>query len=141
MADQLVVKSFRHINGAPARFVDLQIVNRGTNTVVEDLTTNSLGTVSLYLAPGQYDWLILGARIPFDVIDPGQPEPLPPHVHDQSTPAATWTVTHNRGSKPPIVLVLDADPSEPVFASLAYPDLNTITVELPSAETGKAYIP
>lgn len=61
-------------------------------------------------------------------------------VHVQSTPAATWTITHNLGTKPAVVLELASDPDALVFTDLTYPDLNTVVVEWPTAESGKAYL-
>lgn len=58
----------------------------------------------------------------------------------QDTPAATWTVQHNLGRKPAVVLFLDEDPNTPVYTDITYPDLNTVVVEWPSPETGWAEI-
>lgn len=62
------------------------------------------------------------------------------YVHVQSTPAATWTVQHNLGTKPPLVFELASDPNSMVMTDVTYPSLNTAVVEWPSAESGKAYI-
>lgn len=62
------------------------------------------------------------------------------YVHVQTAPAASWPVTHNRGARPPVVLFLDSAPEEPVFADVTYVDDDHVLIELPSPETGKAYI-
>jgi hypothetical protein len=53
----LVRENFRYVNGLVARNELVRVVFRGTNTLV-----------TLYVAEsGFYDFLALGARIPFDV--------------------------------------------------------------------------
>lgn len=58
----------------------------------------------------------------------------------QLAPAATWTWVHNLNSRPAVMLFLDSDLTEPVITDVSYPDLNTVVIEWPSPETGKAYI-
>lgn len=137
MTAQLVSRNFRHINGAPARFVDVDVVLRDTSTVVASVQTDSLGFAAVYLEPDQYDWMALGARIPFDVV---APMAAPPFVHTQSAAAATWDITHNIGYKPEVLLFLDPDPTEQVYTDIVYSDENVVHVEWPSPVTGKAYI-
>ncbi len=62
------------------------------------------------------------------------------YIHEQTTPAATWTIEHGLGSRPDLLLFLDSFPDEPVFTDVTYPDENTAVVEWPSEETGKVYI-
>ena len=62
-------------------------------------------------------------------------------MHTQTTPAATWTITHNRAANPPVTLFLSSAPTEPVFTDVTYPDTATIVIEWPSPESGKAYFP
>lgn len=69
--------------------------------------------------------------------DPSGAAPLAFHF---AAPAATWTLIHNRGSYPPVVLFTDADGDEPVWTDVSYPDVNTTVVEWPSPTTGSAYI-
>lgn len=137
MTARLVTRQFRHLNGGVARGVNIQVVLRGSSTVLADLVTDQLGTASLYLEPGQYDWLALGYRFPFDVEDLN----VEPFIHNQTSPAATWTITHGRGTKPDVAIFLDDDLTERVWADLSYPDLSTVVVQLPSASSGKAFIP
>lgn len=58
----------------------------------------------------------------------------------QSAAAATWTWVHNLGTRPAVTLFLSGAPSELVYTDVSYPDLNTVVIEWPSAESGKAYI-
>lgn len=141
MADILVRQVFRHANGKLAANTLVEVTLRNDDDVILDETTDAFGTVVVYLPPGSYDWLVLGDRTPFDVLAPGVSAPTPPHIHSQPTPAATWTITHNRNSKPPVVVVLDGAEDEPVFTGVTYPDLNTAVVEMPEALAGTAYIP
>lgn len=67
---------------------------------------------------------------------PGPPGASGGTYSQQFTSAATWTVQHNLGSKPEIVLVID---DERVYAGVTYPDNNTAVVEWPSAQSGWAY--
>lgn len=140
MVAQLVSENFRHANGSLARFVPVKVLIRSTLVEVASAVTDELGAVHIYLEPGQYDWLAVGATIPFDVVS-GDGDPVPPFVHVQSTPSASWLINHNRGTKPDIVIVLDTDPTARVWSDVSYPDLNNAVVELPLAESGRAYIP
>lgn len=141
MALQLVSKTFRHASGQLARGVVVGVHYRDTGIEVASLITDQLGTIHHYFNPGMYDWIVLGARIPFDVIDSGGGTGgEPPYIHTQSSPASTWTVVHNRGTKPPVVIELAAFPGEAVYTDVTYQDLNTLIIELPSAASGAAYI-
>lgn len=62
------------------------------------------------------------------------------YVYTQSAPAATWTITHNLNTVLSVVLLTDALPGIPQITDVSYPDLNTVVVEWPSPETGKAYL-
>jgi hypothetical protein len=62
------------------------------------------------------------------------------YTQPSDSPAATWTWIHNLNSRPPITTFLDSDPEEPVITDVFYPDLNTVVIEWPSPESGKAYI-
>jgi len=140
MATHLVERTFRHINGQPARHIQVQIVNRGTSApVLQTLTTNELGFAWTYIDVGQYDWLALGARIPFDVeSNIGAAEQF---VHTQGSAAAQWTINHDRGGRPAVVLMPDSDPGERVYTDLTYVSDSQILVTWPSPVSGKAYIP
>jgi hypothetical protein len=61
-------------------------------------------------------------------------------VFHQTSPAATWTIIHPLASKPPIVIVLDDDPTVPVFTDTFYIDNATVALEFPVPTTGYAYL-
>lgn len=71
--------------------------------------------------------------------DPGADANPPIAVHF-TNPAAQWTVTHNRNSRPDVVLVEDSDPNTPVITDVEYPDLNTVIITWPAPTTGWVYI-
>lgn len=137
----LVTRNFRRASGVLAKGVSVDVVVRDTDTVVASFVTDELGFGSVYLPAGSYDFTSDDPvfRIPFDVVDESGGGSTP-FVHTQSTPAATWTVIHMRGTKPDVVITLDDDVTERIWSSLSYPDLNTVVVELPVAASGKAYI-
>lgn len=141
MVAQLVTRNFERASGAPLRYHDVQVTDRGADPVLFAGVTDQVGFLSAYLEPGSYDWMVDGYRVPFDVTAPVTVSPSPPFIHTQAVAAATWTILHNRGTKPDLVIILDSDPNTRAYTDVAYPDLNTAVVELPVAATGKAYIP
>lgn len=60
------------------------------------------------------------------------------YIHDQGTPATTWTITHNL-NKYPAVTVVDTANTE-VIGEVQYTNTNTLTVTFSSAFSGKAYL-
>lgn len=60
------------------------------------------------------------------------------YTFTQTTPAAQWTIPHNLGRHPPIVLRLTTAPDEPVYTDVSYVDVNTALVTWPSPESGWA---
>jgi len=62
------------------------------------------------------------------------------YVHTQSTPAASWNISHGLNTVPAVVWMLDSVPSEPVWVDYTVVDLNNISVSWNSAESGKAYL-
>lgn len=68
------------------------------------------------------------------------PVVVPAFKHHQTSPAAEWTLVHNRNTKPDVVLIPDTDGDERVYTDVTYPDESTVLVEWPSPTTGWAYI-
>lgn len=58
------------------------------------------------------------------------------YLHTQSSPAATWTITHNLGVRPNID-VLDSSGSE-IIADVQHASTNVAVVTFPSPAIGKA---
>lgn len=58
----------------------------------------------------------------------------------QSSPAATWTLTHNLGIYPVPVVLLDDNPDRPVWTDVDYTDANSFTLTFPTPVTGWVHI-
>jgi len=76
------------------------------------------------------------------VVDPagGGGSTYQPQQYHQTSPAATWTISHVLGGAPGVVLILDSAPNEQVYTDIKYPDDHTVVVEWPTAVSGWAYI-
>jgi hypothetical protein len=57
---------------------------------------------------------------------------------NQTTPATTWTFTHNLGQKYPIVQVFDEDGKVIIPSEIIMVDSSTTTITFPLAQAGKA---
>lgn len=75
---------------------------------------------------------------------PGPPGPsggaAAAFVHNQLSPSATWTITHNLGMYPAGVVVVDSASTTVEGANITYPNDNTIVLSWLSAFAGIAYI-
>lgn len=60
------------------------------------------------------------------------------YTHTQSTPAASWAITHNLGRYPQVTVVDNAGVR--LFPDLTYDSLNTVTVTHAVPTTGSAYL-
>jgi hypothetical protein len=60
------------------------------------------------------------------------------YVHDQPSPASTWTISHGLGFTPNISVVDSA--GTVVEGSYNYPDSNTVVATFSSQFSGKAYL-
>lgn len=60
------------------------------------------------------------------------------YTHNQTTPAAVWSVEHNLG-KYPMVSVVDSTKAV-VYGDITYIDENNLTITFAGAFAGKAYI-
>jgi hypothetical protein len=77
------------------------------------------------------------------VVFPVAGPPGPPgatYVHNQSTPSASWVITHNLNLVRDPVIVLDGDTTAIVYADVTVNSLNQINISFDSAVTGKAYL-
>lgn len=61
-----------------------------------------------------------------------------PFIHDQTTPAAVWNITHNR-NHPVQVQVIDTAGTI-IIGMVNQPTLNTVTIEFNAPTTGQAII-
>lgn len=69
--------------------------------------------------------------------DPGSGDDVH-FVHNQITPSAAWTITHNLGKHPSVSIVDSAGTM--VVGDVTYHDLNSLTITFGSAFSGKAYL-
>lgn len=60
------------------------------------------------------------------------------YIHYQSSPSSTWTVAHNLGKMPSVMVV---DTADTVFVGdVAYTDNNNLVITFASPFSGKAYL-
>lgn len=64
--------------------------------------------------------------------------PVARYTHTQSSPAATWTVTHNLGAYVQVVVVNNAN--EILYADVTYLSPNSLKVDFGSATVGSVYV-
>lgn len=60
------------------------------------------------------------------------------YTHTQSTPAASWAITHNLGRYPQVTVVDTT--GDRLFPDLTYDSINTVTVTHASPTAGFAYL-
>lgn len=81
----------------------------------------------------------IGPIGPTGAIGPTGPTgPIGSYVHNQNTPASTWTINHNLGAFPQ-VSVIDSVGNN-VVGETVWVDSSTMTVTFSSAFSGKAYV-
>jgi hypothetical protein len=147
----LVHQNFRYTNGQVADHEDVLVVGRGSLTPValyatvfgevqlsNPIFTDESGNVSFYLDPGSYDYVVNGARVPFDLFEGSGGGTNLYLQHDQDVPIATWAILHAFG-RHPMVTILD-DGNEMIMTDLEYPDLATVVATFPAPTTGKAIL-
>ncbi len=59
------------------------------------------------------------------------------YVHTQGVPSDIWSVSHNLGKKPAVVVVDSTE--EVVYGEIEYIDDNTVTLTFSGGFSGKAY--
>lgn len=59
------------------------------------------------------------------------------YIHEQSSPAATWTITHNLNKRPAVTVVDSAE--NIVFGEVEYNSDNQVTLTFAGAFSGTAY--
>ncbi len=60
------------------------------------------------------------------------------YVHTQSSPAATWTISHNLGRRPSVTVVDSA--GSVVIGEVTYLSDNSLRVEFSAGFSGQAYL-
>lgn len=152
MSRDLVQRNFRYVNGLVARDQPVSVVYRGTGalaplfagetgpeSVPNPFRTDNNGNASFYAQNGFYDFLALGARIPFDVEEDsggggGGSDTFYEHI--QASPAATWTILHPLSRTPAVTVYVDG---QLVIADVEYAD-NQVVVTHAAPTTGKVIL-
>ena len=150
MTRLLVHQNFQYVTGQVASGEDVSVVTRASLALVElfayavgpiqlvnPLYADETGNVSFYVDSGSYDFLVNGARVPFDVFEGGAGADLYLQ-HDQVIPIATWTILHAFGRHPNVTLI--DDENEMIITDLEYPNLTTVVATFPVPTTGKAIL-
>ena len=146
----LVHQNFRYSSGQIASGEDVLIVARGTltnatlypsavgsTTLLNPLIADEIGNINFYIDVGSYDYLVNGARIPFDAFEAEGAQTFYLQF-DQDTPVATWAILHSFGRHPDVTII-DAE-NQMILTDLEYPDLATVVATFPSPTTGKAIL-
>jgi hypothetical protein len=146
----LVHQNFHYVSGQVASGEDVLIVGRGSitpatlypsaiggATLPNPLIADESGNINFYLDSGSYDYIINGARIPFDAFESAGGTDFYLQ-HDQELPIATWTILHAFG-RHPSVTIINAE-NEMIMTDLEYPDLATVVATFPAPTTGKAIL-
>ena len=61
------------------------------------------------------------------------------YSYHQTSPASVWTIDHNLGTPREPVILLDDDPTNPVWTDVVHASPNQTTLIFPSPATGWAY--
>lgn len=60
------------------------------------------------------------------------------YTHTQNAASASWSVNHNLGKKPSVMIVDSAD--SVLHGEIEYTDLNNLVINLSAPTSGKAYL-
>lgn len=145
----LITRGFFTVGGHPAANRAIDVFDRTDGTrptlynlaftpIANPITTDALGNVAFYIGAGTFEFHVSGYRVPFDTAEGGGA--IPPIKYHQVVPAATWTISHDRNTKPDVLLLTDSDGDDRVYTDVSYPDDATIVIEWPSPTSGWAYI-
>lgn len=74
------------------------------------------------------------------VVGPAGPPGGEFHLHTQTTPAATWVITHGLSTPQPHVSLVLTGETEAVETDTFHPSPGVTTLQFPSAESGTAYL-
>ncbi len=120
------------------QYVRLFTDSTGSTPLTNPLTTDSEGNGLFYAAPGDYVSTIAGTMFDYR-IDPSFTGVVWPGlwVHDQTVAASVWSVAHRFGSFPQVTVKVV---NEVVYADVAYPDDEHVTITFGDPVTGTAYL-
>lgn len=146
----LVHQNFRYANGQIADGEDILVVARstiipatlyvaavGSGMLANPIIADDSGNISFYIDVGSYDFIVNGARVPFDAFEAAGSTTFYLQ-HDQDVAIATWVILHAFGRLPNVTLINPAN--EMIMTDLEYPDLATVVATFPAPTTGKAIL-
>ena len=124
--------------------MEVEVVNQ----VVRILEVDTDDGIDVIEVPGPSEIIEVGVQGPPGAQGPAGPQgPTGPpgtsgttftHVHDQATPTAMWTITHNLNGFPNVTAVDSA--GTVVEGDVTWTSPNQLTVAFSSAFSGKAYL-
>ena len=120
--------------------VSIQLVDEGTTVLVSENVVQSVEvstpTVSLSVEENitNLSVSLLGAQ----GIQGVKGDSAFFYDHDQSTPSAVWTITHNLNAYP-VATVFDSAGAQ-CEGLFGYPSLNVMTITFSAAFSGRAYV-
>lgn len=111
----------------------------GTTPAPNPAVTDADGLLSFYAAPGMYSVPFAGESYLVEV-DPAEPSQVHPglFVHEQETPATTWTIAHHFGIEPRVDVMVNKASTVP--AAVTHPDTQTTVVTFASPTAGTAHL-
>ena len=150
MARGLIQRNFRFANGQVAANQPITVVYRGTSSEVplyvalsgsgslpNPITADAQGNVAFYAEEGVYDFLALGARVPFDIVLGGGGSGDAFSEFVQVAPASTWIIPNPLGRTPAVGVIVAG---ELIIADVEYGDNGTITVTHAVPTAGKVIL-
>ena len=117
--------------------------DRAATPMSNPIVADAYGNIEFFAEEGVYYLRVNGADIRIILDEPatgGGGGGAEKYLHIQAAPAALWTINHGLATKPTVVLQIDSAPEESVLTDIRYPDINTVEIEWPSPESGKAYL-
>lgn len=140
-------------DGSPAIAADYKVLNddgttaalftsqSGSTAKPNPTEADGLGQIEFYAETGAYEIVMLDTNHTMTVVVyPTEVGSSSEYVHTQAVAAGSWNITHNLGKFPSVVLVLNSAPDESVVTDVHYTSEDTLIVEWPSPESGKAYL-
>jgi hypothetical protein len=110
----------------------------GTVPLANPVTTDGDGLATFFAAPGSFITELAGDIFHF-LVSASEPDDAWPGVfiHEQTAPAAVWTVEHHIGAVPAVELVIAGARVE---ATVEHPDSETTIITFSAPQTGTAYL-
>ena len=110
----------------------------GTTPLANPVTTNAVGLLTFYAAPGAYVTDVSGHLFHYAVDDDETDVAWPGvFIYTQASPASVWTIEHHFGVEPSATVLVSAQDSQ---GDVSHPDSETTTITFGAPVTGTAYL-